>query len=79
MCRNSNRVADNLVQGDGTRRVPALGKPTLAGASVTAEVVGVTQGPKLVVQKLRRRKTLRRRTGHRQMFTKVRINKIAVG
>src|SRR5688572_30151561 len=56
-----------------------LGKPTLAGATVTAEVVGVTQGPKLVVQKLRRRKTLRRRTGHRQMFTKVRINKIAAG
>jgi large subunit ribosomal protein L21 len=56
-----------------------LGKPTLAGASVTAEVIGPTQGPKLVVQKLRRRKTLRRRTGHRQMFTKVRINKIAVG
>jgi large subunit ribosomal protein L21 len=56
-----------------------LGKPTLAGASVTAEVVGVTQGPKLVVQKLRRRKTLRRRTGHRQMYTKVRINTISVG
>ena len=56
-----------------------LGKPTLAGASVQAEVVGITQGPKLVVQKLRRRKTLRRRTGHRQMFTKVRISKIAVG
>ena len=56
-----------------------LGKPTLAGASVTAEVVGPTRGPKLVVQKLRRRKTLRRRTGHRQMFTKVRISKIAAG
>ena len=56
-----------------------LGKPTLAGASVQAEVVGITQGPKLVVQKMRRRKTLRRRTGHRQMFTKVRISKIAVG
>jgi large subunit ribosomal protein L21 len=56
-----------------------LGKPTLAGATVTAEVVGPTQGPKLVVQKLRRRKTLRRRTGHRQMFTKVRISKITAG
>jgi ribosomal protein L21 len=31
------------------------------------------------VQKLRRRKTLRRRTGHRQMFTKVRISKITAG
>jgi large subunit ribosomal protein L21 len=56
-----------------------LGQPTLASASVTAEVLGVTQGPKLVVQKFRRRKNVRRRTGHRQLFTKVKISKIAVG
>ena len=53
-----------------------LGQPTLAGASVTAQVTGVTQGPKLTVQKFRRRKTFRRRTGHRQLFTKVKIAKI---
>ena len=55
-----------------------LGQPTLASASVTAEVLGVTQGPKLVVQKFRRRKTFRRKTGHRQLFTRVRIGKINV-
>jgi large subunit ribosomal protein L21 len=38
--------------------------------------VGVVQGPKLVVQKLRRRKNSRRRTGHRQMHTRVQIEKI---
>ena len=53
-----------------------LGKPTLDGASVKAEVLGIQQGPKLVVQKFRRRKNSRRRTGHRQMYTKVRISKI---
>ncbi|MCA9266984.1 MAG: 50S ribosomal protein L21 [Planctomycetales bacterium] len=53
-----------------------LGKPVLAGAKVTAEVVGVRQGPKLVVQKFRRRKNSRRRTGHRQMYTTVRVTKI---
>ena len=53
-----------------------IGKPTLDGAKVTAEVLGVTQGPKLTVQKLRRRKNSRRRTGHRQLYTKVRIQKI---
>jgi large subunit ribosomal protein L21 len=53
-----------------------LGHPTLPSASVTAEVLGVTQGPKLVVQKFRRRKTYRRKTGHRQLFTRVRIGKI---
>jgi len=61
------------VSGDeGTQ----LGQPTLDGASVTAEVVGTTQGPKLVVQKFRRRKNSRRKTGHRQLYTKVKINKI---
>ena len=54
-----------------------LGQPTLDGAKVTAEVLGVEQGERLTVQKLRRRKTFRRRTGHRQLFTRVRIDKIA--
>jgi large subunit ribosomal protein L21 len=57
----------------------ALGRPQIAGASVTAEVIGVGQGPKLVVQKFRRRKNSRRRTGHRQIHTHVRINKINAG
>ncbi len=55
---------------------PQLGQPTIDGATVTAEVVGVKQGPKLVVQKLRKRKNSRRRTGHRQLYTSVKINKI---
>ncbi|MEQ8791348.1 MAG: 50S ribosomal protein L21 [Pirellulaceae bacterium] len=54
-----------------------LGQPTLEGASVTAEVLGPANGPKLVVQKHRKRKNSRRRTGHRQLYTKVRISKIA--
>ena len=48
----------------------------VSGILVRGETVGVRQGPKLVVQKLRRRKTLRRRTGHRALMTEVRINKI---
>ncbi len=54
------------------------GAPFLSGASVTASVVGTVQGPKLVVQKFRRRKNSRRKTGHRQLYTKVRIAGIAV-
>ena len=53
-----------------------LGQPQVGGAKVTAEVLGVQQGPKIFVQKLRRRKNYRRRTGHRQLYTRVRINKI---
>ena len=55
-----------------------LGQPVLAAAAVTAEVLGVVQGPKLVVQKFRRRKNYRRRTGHRQLYTRVKIHKIEV-
>lgn len=54
-----------------------LGKPTVAGASVTAKVIGETKGEKLTVQKFRRRKNSRRRTGHRQKFVKVQISAIA--
>lgn len=53
-----------------------LGKPMVDGAAVSAEVLGVRLGDKISVQKLRRRKNSRRRTGHRQMYTTVRINKI---
>ena len=55
-----------------------FGEPVLSGASVTAKVVAVEAGPKIVIQKFRRRKTMRRRTGHRQMLTRVKIDKISV-
>lgn len=53
-----------------------LGTPTVAGASVTAQVLGPAKGPKLTVQKLRRRKNSRRKTGHRSLLTRVKIEKI---
>ena len=63
------------VSGDGETK---LGTPHLKGVKVEAEVVGTSQGPKLVVQKMRRRKNSRRRTGHRQLYTTVRITSIQV-
>jgi large subunit ribosomal protein L21 len=57
----------------------SIGQPVLEGATVTAEVLSVVQGPKLVVQKARRRKNYRRKTGHRQLHTRVRIEKIELG
>jgi len=54
-----------------------LGAPALDGAIVTAEVLGPEKGEKLVVQKLRRRKNSRRKTGHRSMYTRVKIDKIS--
>ena len=70
------RFEQVLAYNDGA--ATKIGQPTLAGASVVAQVVGVSQGPKLVVQKMRRRKNSRRRTGHRQLYTKVRVSKIVV-
>ncbi|MGE0610542.1 MAG: 50S ribosomal protein L21 [Pirellulales bacterium] len=55
-----------------------IGQPCVAGAAVQAEVVDIVQGPKLVVQKMRRRKNSRRKTGHRQISLQVKINKIVV-
>ena len=54
-----------------------LGSPTLDGASVTAYIIGPKMDKKIYVQKFRRRKNSRRRTGHRQIHTRVRIEKIA--
>lgn len=70
------RFDEVLAYGDdsGTK----LGQPVLSGASVVGEILGVSQGPKLTVQKFRRRKNARRKTGHRQLYTKVRISKISV-
>lgn len=55
-----------------------LGEPTVSGASVVAEVLGPVKGEKLTIQKFRRRKNFRRKTGHRQIYTKVRISRIAL-
>ncbi|MEM9353149.1 MAG: 50S ribosomal protein L21 [Planctomycetota bacterium] len=54
-----------------------LGTPAIDGATVTAEVMGTRQGEKLVVQKIRRRKNSRRKTGHRSIYTRVKIGKIS--
>ena len=55
-----------------------VGRPILESATVTAEVLGQAQGPKLTVQKLRRRKNYRLKNGHRQLYTKIKVNKIDV-
>lgn len=54
-----------------------LGTPTVDGATITASVLGPQQGEKIYIQKFRRRKNYRRRTGHRQMHTRIRIEEIA--
>jgi large subunit ribosomal protein L21 len=61
-----------VVGGDSV----TLGKPTVAGASVAAEVLEQGRGPKIIAFKKRRRKNSRRRRGFRAEFTLVRITEI---
>ncbi len=55
-----------------------LGAPTVAGAAVTAEVVGHGRGEKIIVFKWKRRKNYRRKQGHRQGYTEVRIADVSL-
>ena len=56
-----------------------VGSPTVAGARVTAEVVRQGRAKKILVFKKKRRKNYRRRQGHRQYQTTVRVTAIQVG
>lgn len=54
-----------------------IGAPYIAGATVTGEIIEpVVMGEKLVIQKIRPKKNARRKTGHRQRYTKVRITSL---
>ena len=54
-----------------------VGAPMLAGAKVAAEVIKEGLGPKLIIYKYRRRKGYRRKTGHRQPYTWLKITGIS--
>jgi large subunit ribosomal protein L21 len=56
-----------------------LGNPTVAGATVAAQVVAQGRNDKVIAFKKRRRKNSRRKRGHRQEFTLIRITEILTG
>jgi large subunit ribosomal protein L21 len=62
-----------MVSGDA----PKFGKPLVSGASVEAEIVRQTRGPKLIVFKFRKRKRSRKKAGHRQNYTEVKITGVS--
>ncbi len=55
-----------------------VGAPYVAGAKVDAEIVKQGRGPKLVVFKMKRRKKMRKKAGHRQDFTRLKVTGITV-
>jgi large subunit ribosomal protein L21 len=62
-----------LVGGAGDAKV---GKPLVAGATVTADVIGAVKGPKVYSVKYKRRKGFHKKIGHRQKYTEVKITGI---
>lgn len=62
-----------LIGGEGQ---PRVGTPTVANASVTADVVRPVKGPKVDIVKYRRRKGFHKHIGHRQKYLRVRITGI---
>ncbi|MQA90942.1 MAG: 50S ribosomal protein L21 [Gemmatimonas sp.] len=69
---------DEILLGanDGDYKV---GAPLVSGAAITAEVVKHGKGEKIIVFKHKRRKNYRRKLGHRQKFTEVRVSEINLG
>ncbi len=53
-----------------------IGSPTIEGASVVAEVLGEAKDRKIYVATFKRRKTFRRRVGHRETYTRIRVREI---
>jgi large subunit ribosomal protein L21 len=55
---------------------PRVGTPLVAGAKVVGTILAQGRGPKVVVFKMKRRKGYRRKQGHRQAYTEVRVERI---
>jgi large subunit ribosomal protein L21 len=66
-----------LLAGDGEEKV-LVGTPTVDGASVKAEVIRHGRSDKIIVFKRKRRKGYRKKQGHRQNFTEIRIEAVGL-
>ena len=66
-----------LIAGDGDANVQ-VGAPTVSGATVKAEVLRHGRDKKIIVFKRKRRKGYRKKQGHRQGFTEIRVDEVAL-
>jgi large subunit ribosomal protein L21 len=66
-----------LLAGDGDETVH-VGTPTVDGASVKAEILRHGRADKVIVFKRKRRKGYRKKQGHRQNFTEIRVDEVAL-
>jgi large subunit ribosomal protein L21 len=81
--RRDGKAGDELVfskvlliaGGDGDA---TIGAPVIEGAQVVAKIVNQFKAKKIIIQKFRRRKNMRRRNGHRQPYTMVQITNLGL-
>ncbi len=76
--RREGKAGDELVFAkvlliSGGQGNPTIGEPVVDGAKVVAKIVNQFRTKKIIIQKFRRRKNVRRRNGHRQPYTTVQI------
>ena len=55
---------------------PTIGTPAVEGARVVGKIINQFRAKKIIIQKFRRRKNVRRRNGHRQPYTMVQITSV---
>ena len=64
-----------MVSDDGAVKI---GQPHVEGATVIGEIIDDVKGPKITIFKMKRRKGFRKKTGHRQSLTSLKIKKISI-
>ena len=80
--RRDGKAGDELVfpkvlflgGGEGS---PTIGTPVIEGARVVGQIVNQFKAKKIIIQKFRRRKNMRRKNGHRQPYTVVQITSLS--
>lgn len=73
---DSFEITDVLLLGNGDNTV--IGQPTVEGAAVKVTVTDQFRGDKIIVFKYRQRTNYRRKRGHRQYYTRLRVDDITV-
>ncbi|MBI5500465.1 MAG: 50S ribosomal protein L21 [Deltaproteobacteria bacterium] len=67
---------DRVLLLGGTADAPIVGRPLVPGAAVEGEIVAQGRGPKITTFKLKKRKWYRRKIGHRQAYTELKVTAI---
>ena len=74
--KTDTKIEFNDILAYGDNKVIEIGSPTIQGAKVEANLIKNSKNRTVLIFKKRRRQNSRRKNGHRQEFSKIRINKI---